>query len=67
LSGRGGSFRFTAMDGRYWLEVELNGAQHRMRLTQNKKDEGEDFRCSDNSFEIFDDGKFQLSKTITVD
>jgi hypothetical protein len=67
LSGRGGSFRLKAKDGRYWLAVEVNGTEHQMRLTQNKKADGEDFRCSDNSFEMFDDGRFELGKTITVD
>jgi hypothetical protein len=66
-TGRGGGFSFANIKpGPYWLVADVRGREYKMdiRLQPGK---GADMLCSDQRFEVYDSGEFQLGKIITVD
>jgi len=66
-TGRGGGFSFADIKpGPYWLVADVRGREFKMDL-RFQPGKGADTLCSDQRFEVYDSGEFQLGKVITVD
>jgi hypothetical protein len=66
-TGRGGKFSFgDVKPGAYWLATLVGGREYKLPLRlEPRKDDTT--LCSDQRFEVYDSGDFQIGKIITVD
>jgi len=66
-TGRGGGFSFANLEpGPYWLVADVKGREFKMDI-RFQPGKGVDTLCSDQRFQVYDSGQFQLGKIITVD
>ena len=66
-TGRGGGFSFANLKPRpYWLVADVKGREFKMDL-RFQPGKGVDTLCSDQRFQVYDSGQFQLGRIITVD
>ena len=66
-TGQGGGFSFANIKpGPYWLVADVKGREFKMDI-RFQPGKGVDTLCSDQRFQVYDSGEFQLGKIITVD